>query len=113
MLSVEGKIFFSIVSDRLTDHLLKNQYITSSVHKGGIPGISGWWRGIAADKAQEGKGDLAVIWLDLPNAYGSIPHKLVEATLEQHHVPTNIKNFPMNYYDNFNLRFTSVPVTSE
>lgn len=33
---------------------------------------------------------MAVLWLDLANAYGSIPHKLV-VTLERHHVPGNIK----------------------
>lgn len=30
----------------------------------------------------EGKGALVVLWLDLAKAYGSIPHKLVEATLD-------------------------------
>ena len=64
-------------------------------------------------EAREGKGDLAVLWLDLANAYGSIPHKLVEVALERHHVPSNIKLLIMDYYNSFNLRFTSVTVTSE
>jgi len=33
-------------------------------------------------EAHEGKGDLAVLWLDLANAYGSIPQRLVEASLD-------------------------------
>ncbi len=41
LLSVEGKIFFSILSRRLTDYLLENAYIDTLVQKGGIPGISG------------------------------------------------------------------------
>lgn len=35
LLSVEGKVFFSIVSRRLTEFLLKNKYIDPSVQKGG------------------------------------------------------------------------------
>ncbi|KAG7511490.1 hypothetical protein JOB18_001337 [Solea senegalensis] len=38
LLSVKGKVFYSIVSRRLTDFLLRNSYIDPSVQKGGIPG---------------------------------------------------------------------------
>ena len=41
LLSVESKIFFSIVAKRLSDSLLSNKYIDTSVHKGGIPGVPG------------------------------------------------------------------------
>ncbi|TWW64129.1 hypothetical protein D4764_03G0011370 [Takifugu flavidus] len=40
LLCVEGKIFFKIVSQRLTDFLLKNGYIDTSVQKG-VPGVPG------------------------------------------------------------------------
>lgn len=118
LLNVEGKIFFSVLSQRLSDYLLKNQYIDPSVQKGGIPGVPGCLEhtGVVTQlirEAREGKGNLAVLWLDLANAYGSIPHKLVEVALEKHHVPSNIKALIMDYYNNFNLRFTSGNVTSE
>lgn len=41
LLSVEGKIFFSIVARRLTNFLLTNNYIDTSVQKGGIAGVPG------------------------------------------------------------------------
>jgi len=41
LLSVEGKIFFSIVAKRLAEFFLKNGYIDTSVQKGGIPGVPG------------------------------------------------------------------------
>ena len=41
LLSVEGKIFFSILARRLTTYMTDNTYINSSVQKGGIPGFSG------------------------------------------------------------------------
>jgi hypothetical protein len=37
----KGKIFFSIVSRRITEFLLANKYVDTSLQKGGIPGFSG------------------------------------------------------------------------
>lgn len=45
-------------------------------------------------KARESRGDLVALWLDLTNACGSIPHKLVETVLTRHHVPEMIRNDP-------------------
>lgn len=78
---MEGKIFFSIVARRLADILSRINYIDTSVQKGGIAGVPGCLpAGVVTQlirEAQENKGDLTVLWLDLANAYGSIPHKLV------------------------------------
>ncbi len=41
LLSVEGKIFFSIEAKQLADFFLKNRYIDTSVQKGGVPGVLG------------------------------------------------------------------------
>ena len=37
--------------------------------------------------AKKEKGDMAILWLDLKNAYELIPHNLVEDALKRHHVP--------------------------
>lgn len=78
MLSVEGKIFFSLVARWLSDFLSSNNYIDTSVQKRGISGVPGWLEhtGVVMQlirEACENKGDLTVLWLDLTNAYGSIP----------------------------------------
>ncbi|XP_077372334.1 uncharacterized protein LOC144033646 [Festucalex cinctus] len=117
LLSVESKIFFSIVARRMTEFLLRNTYIDTSVQKGGVPKVPGCIEhtGVVTQlirEAREGKGDLAVLWLDLANAYGSIPHKLVEASLDRHHVPDKIKDLILDYYSCFSLRVTSGAVTS-
>ncbi len=57
--------------------------------------------------------DLVVLWLDLANAYGSIPHKLVELALHLHHVPCKIKDLILDYYNNFRMRVTSGSATSD
>lgn len=64
-------------------------------------------------EAREGKGDLAVLWLDLANAYSSIPQKLEEAALVRHHVLSNIKNLIMDYSDNFMCHLTSTGLKKE
>ncbi|XP_049324773.1 uncharacterized protein LOC125789951 [Astyanax mexicanus] len=117
LLSVEGKIFFSVLARRTTDFLLKNKYIDTSVQKGGIPGVPGCLEhtGVVTQlirEAREGNGDLSVLWLDLANAYGSVPHKLVEITLNHYHIPHKIKDLILNYYGNFRLRVTSGSTTS-
>ena len=75
LLNVEGKIFMAILARRLISFFLKNKCIDVSVQKGGIPGFSGCLEHISLltqllREAQENKGDLAVLWLDLANAYG-------------------------------------------
>ncbi|XP_039504261.1 uncharacterized protein LOC120460516 [Pimephales promelas] len=118
LLSVECKTFFKIVSNRLMGFLLKNTYIDTSVQKGGIPGVPGCIEhtGVVTQlirEAREGKGDLAVLWLDLANAYGSIPHRLVELALSRYHVPEKIQNLILDYYNNFSLRVSSGTLISE
>lgn len=44
-------------------------------------------------EVRQGEGNKAVLWRDLTNAYSSIPHMLVEVTLEKHHVPLKVKDF--------------------
>ena len=73
LLNVEGKIFFAVLASRLTRYLLINEYIDTSVQKGGVPGMAGClehgniiWE--VVQKAKMNKKDLDVIWLDLANA---------------------------------------------
>ena len=57
-------------------------------------------------EAKEKKGELAVIWLDLANAYGTLPHQLIDITLQKYHVPDKVRKLLDHYYNNFKLRFT-------
>jgi len=89
--------------------MLQNDYIDIAVQKGGVPGVSGCVEHTSVltqviRGAKEGKGDPAVIWLDLANAYGSMPHKLVQLTLERYHVPEKIRKMLQRYYDLFKMR---------
>ena len=41
-------------------------------------------------RSQRDERDLTGVWLDLANAYGTVPHKLIEAALEHYHIPEKI-----------------------
>ena len=111
LLNVEGKIFFSVLSRRLSNFVLANGYIDTSVQKAGIPGFPGCLEHASAiwsiiKRAKTEKKHLDVIWLDLANAYGSVPHQLISTSLEFFHIPQKIRSLLGNYYDSFVMRFS-------
>ena len=117
LFNMEGKIFFAVLASRLTKYLLTNKYIDTSVQKGGIPGIAGClelgnmiWEAIQKDKVN--KKDLDVIWLDLGNAYGLVPHQMIHLSLHMYHVPAEISSMLGTYFDGFHMRFTTKDFTT-
>ena len=40
-----------------------------------------------------------VSWIDLPNAYGSVAHNLIQFTLNWYHVPSFIQELIFDYYE--------------
>lgn len=112
LLNVEGKIFFSVIARRLSNYLEKNKYIDTSVQKAGIPGFSGClehtsmiWHQIQA--AKRDKRDLHVIFLDLANAFGSVPHNLLWESFNFFHVPSSITSLVKAYFTDLQLCFTT------
>ena len=82
LLNVEGKIFFGVVAHRRAGYLQRNNLIDTSIQKAGISGFSGCvehasvlWHQIQVAKKEET--DLHVVFLDLANAFGSVPHNLL------------------------------------
>lgn len=56
-------------------------------------------------KAKREKTHLHVIWLDLANAYGSVPHQLISYALEFFHMRPCIKNLVSLYFSNLQMCF--------
>ena len=107
---MEGKIFFAVFSRRMTSYVVDNGYVYASVQKGGIPGLPGSLEHTIdisqlIKEAKETRGDLAVIWMDLANGYGSVPHKLIETVLEHDHIPEKITTIVKEYLERIHLRF--------
>ena len=117
LLNIEGKIFLAVLAKRMTTYMLDNKYIDIAVQNGGVPGVSGCVDHTSVltqiiREAKEMKGELAVIWLDLAHAYGSMPHKLVQLTLQRYHVPGKIRQLLESYFDMLELRFTVQNLTN-
>ncbi|XP_052271350.1 uncharacterized protein LOC127872054 [Dreissena polymorpha] len=56
-------------------------------------------------EAKVNQKDLTVVWLDIANAYGSIPHKLIETALKHYHIPDHVQQIINEYFSNIQLRF--------
>src|SRR5580692_300862 len=96
---------------------MSNGCADTSIQKGGVPGIPGClehssmiWDAI--QRAKTGKLELHVIWLDLANAYGAVPHSLLWKALETYHVPTGIIGILREYFKNFKMRFRTPSFTT-
>ena len=118
LLNVEGKLYFALRADRLIHYTLANKYIDTSIQKGGVPGISGCMEhtAILSQLIREAKAEkkgLVVTWLDIANAYGSIPHSLIKLALRRAHVPEEFCNLVESYYGNVKIRFTTKNFTTD
>jgi hypothetical protein len=67
----------------------------------------------AIQRAKSLKLDLNVIWLDLANAYGSVPHKLVWLAFGMYRVPSPIVDMLKAYFNNFVLKFSTTGFTTD
>ncbi|XP_039516167.1 receptor-type tyrosine-protein phosphatase beta-like [Pimephales promelas] len=117
LLNVEGKIFFSVLAKRLATYLISNGYIDTSCQKAGVPGFPGCvehsaviWEQI--QRAKREKGDLHVVWLDLANAYGSVPHQLIEYALDFFYIPDCIRALVAKYFEDIKMCCTHQDFTT-
>ena len=119
LLNVEGKLFWSLVADRLYKYLVVNNgFISAAIQKGSMRRVAGCWEHTAMmwsalKDAKKSKESMAVLWLDLANAYGSVPHKLIVFALRRYQVPEDWISLIMAYYDGMWGRTTASGVSSE
>ena len=104
LLNVEGKLFFSILSKRLEKHIYNNKLINSSIQKGCMEKIPGCWEHMSVvwDELKSRKSErsnIAAIWLDIANAYGSVPHQLLFFALRQYAIPEHWASLFIKYYE--------------
>ena len=112
LLNTEGKLFFALKANRILDFVLGNEYLDTSIQKGGVPGVSGCLEHTALlsqliREAKKEKKNLVVTWLDIANAYGSIPHRVIFKALREAHVPDEVVNLIQDYYKDVQIRFTT------
>ena len=62
------------------------------------------WNSILS--AKRDKTELQVIWLDLANAYGSVPHHLIRIAFEFFNFPSKVGEIIMKYFNSAFMKFT-------
>lgn len=92
----------------MTNYLLANNYIDKGCQKAGVPAFPGCvahssmiWEQIQS--ARRSKADLHVVWLDLANVYGSVPHQLITFAVKFFHIPACIQSMIRDYFKNLCL----------
>ena len=104
LLNVEGKLFFSLLSKRLEQHIITNyKFLDKSIQKGCMEKVPGCWEHMsivwsALKEAWQNKLSIANVWLDIANAYGSIPHRLIFFALKRYGVDDHWVAIIRNYY---------------
>ena len=87
-----GKVYTSVLKGRWMSFMTANGYLNTTVQKAFVDGISGCTEHHVKllsiiEEAQRKHKALAVCWLDLANAYGSVQHDLIRYSLEHYHAP--------------------------
>jgi hypothetical protein len=102
--STGGKIFFSIIGDRLQNFLVGNCYIKIKIQKGFLADMAGClehnfalWE--ALRDATTAQRTIVTTWIDLANAYGSVRHNLIQFALDWYHVPKFFQDLIFDYYE--------------
>lgn len=102
--STAGKIFLTVVADRLQRFMVRNSYIERVAQKGFLAGVPGCVEHTfvlyeALKEAKEHTRQIVVSWLDLANAYGSVRHNLIRFALDWYHVPKQVQALIFDYYE--------------
>ena len=93
-----GKTYHLILAERLTTFLTTNKFIDPTLQKAFLPGINGCiehnlvMEEIIKD-AKYNKKTCHITFFVLEDAFGSVPHKLIDLTLERNFIPPKIREY--------------------
>ena len=100
-----GKTFHLLLNKRLTSFVLENKLMDPTMQKAFLPGINGCiehnliMEELIKDATKQ-KRTAHITFFDLEDAFGSVPHNLIQETLRRNHLPDNICDYFFNLYSN-------------
>lgn len=114
LLNVEGKIFFSVVVQRLSAYLLDNNLVDISVQKAAVQGFAGCLEhtNIIWQQIQTSKKEKKDLHLDLANAFGSVPHETLWTAFHFFQVPESIIKLVKAYFQDLQFCVTTRDYTT-
>ena len=110
--SCVGKLFTTIIKNRFLNYMLTNKYLDKSIQKGFMPATPGCSEHhlklatILGDAKRQHR-SLALCWVDLANAYGSVHHSLILYFLKHYHAPSKLINLVKALYTGLFARVSS------
>jgi len=112
------KTYTGILADRLANICTKYD-LTSPIQKGFMPKMEGCLENIFVlddmihRSRSEGK-NLAVAWIDLTNAFGSVSHRVIKYTMEKLGLPKHFVEIVQDMYRNsYNTIKTKIGITNK
>ena len=102
-----GKIFTTLLRNRWLKFMLLNKYFDTSIQKAFMPSIPGCTEhqlklcSVLSETQSKHKA-LAVCWLDIANAYGSVHHSLIQFALQHYHAPLQFLSIVQALYSELN-----------
>lgn len=90
--------------------MVENKHIDTYIQKAGIPGFSRCTEHTSGinqiiKEAREDK-NFAAMWLDLANAYGSLPLKLIGSAMELYHILEKVQGIVKSYFEGMRTEVT-------
>lgn len=107
------KIFSGILSSRIMATSMKLGWI-SPEQKGFLPGVRGIQEHThllhtVIEQAKQSKREMVVAWLDLSNAFGSIPHPILNCLFQSLPLPDELRRILSDIYSNNIMEFSVGP----
>ena len=101
--STMGKLYHQVKAERMAKFMRANNYIDETTQKAFLAGVNGCIEHIQViqeiiQDAKHRRRTVHFSWFDLSDAYGSIPHNLIEFSLRHYKVPDSEIKYIMNLY---------------
>ena len=113
-----SKLFSTIMKNRLISFMISNKYFDKTIQKAFMPSVPGCVEhyvklATAVHEAHSHHKSIAVCWLDLSNAYGSVHHNLISFSLSHYKAPEQFISLVNNLYSDLsasiNTKLWSTP----
>ena len=107
--NTSGKLNMGLLADKMLDYMTENNYIDKTVQKGFMkktPGCLEHTQALMEElkDAKSHRRQIYVVWVDLMNAYGRVPHNLLLFALRHYKFPEWLVSYLMRYYDELIVR---------
>ena len=117
LLPTAYKIFSCIINDRICGAAVASGWL-SHEQKGFLPGVNGVAEHtqllqVAIEHSKDKKQTLVVAWLDLRNAFGSIPHLYLQQLFQSLPIPAKLRTVLIDIYADNVLSFSAGDETIE